>query len=423
MTPSGYDTTGVLDFTMSTEMSAAQQTSSNGSNDLDALLPKIDPAVARVLEHALAGNELGFDEGLLLARTHGHELEALILAADRVRRDRVGDVITYVVNRNINFTNVCFVGCRFCAFSRAPREKDAYFHSFEEIQRRSLEAWELGAREVCVQGGLPRDLDPYYYRDLLLAIKHATPEMHIHAFSPMEVVYGVELTGMPLANYLSMLKDAGLGTLPGTAAEILDDGVRHQIERIKLKVSEWVDVVKTAHALGIRTTSTMMYGHLESEEHWVRHLMLLRDIQKETGGFTEFVPLGFVHEFTQLYRSGDARPGATRDEHLKVHALSRLMLQGWIDNIQVSWVKMSREMAQECFRAGANDYGGTLMNENISRLAGATSGEYLSPEEFQLRIRELGRTPAERTTLYKIVSMYGKDNRDHSSMQGPTIRL
>jgi FO synthase len=374
---------------------------------LDALLKKIDARVARALDLAIGGRELGFEDGLLLARTTGLEMEAFILAADRIRRERVGDVITYVVNRNINFTNVCFVGCRFCAFSRAPREDDAYFHSFDEIQRRSREAWQMGAREVCVQGGLPRDLSPFYYRDLLRAIKQATPEMHIHAFSPMEVVYGVELTGMALSDYLQMLKEAGLGTLPGTAAEILDDEVRHRIERIKLKTSQWLDVIKTAHTLGIRTTSTMMYGHIETEEHWVRHLMLLRDVQKETGGFTEFVPLGFVHELTQLYRSGDARPGPSADEHLKVHALARLMLQGWIDNIQVSWVKMARRVTQSCLRAGANDYGGTLMEENISRLAGSQSGEYMSPEEFQERIRELGRTPAERTTLYKIVRMYG----------------
>jgi FO synthase len=373
---------------------------------LDALLAQIDRPVAAALDRALTGRELDFDDGMRLAAARGPELEALVLAADRIRRERVGDVITYVVNRNINFTNVCFVGCRFCAFSRAPRQPDAYFHSFAEIQRRATEAWEQGAREVCVQGGLPRDLEPFYYRDLLRAIKAATPRMHIHAFSPMEVVYGVELTRMPLAEYLAMLKEAGLGTLPGTAAEILDDGVRHQIERIKLKVAEWLDVIRTAHRLGIRTTSTMMYGHTESEAHWVRHLMLLRDVQKETGGFTEFVPLGFVHEFTQLYRSGDARPGPTVEEHLKVHALSRLMLQGWIDNIQVSWVKMSREVTQACLRAGANDYGGTLMNENISREAGSTSGEYLSPEEFHARIRELGRTPAERTTLYEIVRVY-----------------
>jgi FO synthase len=383
----------------------------NESGRLDALMSKIDRAVARAIDRALKGQELNFEEGLLLAKTTGDELEALILAADRARRRSAGDVITYVVNRNINFTNVCFVGCRFCAFSRAPRERDAYFHSMDEIARRANEAWQTGAREVCVQGGLPRDLDPFYYRDLLGAIKQATPRMHIHAFSPMEVVYGVELTGMPLANYLSMLKDAGLGTLPGTAAEILDDEVRHRIERIKLRTHQWIDVIKTAHRLGIRTTSTMMYGHIESEEHWVRHLLLLRDIQKETGGFTEFVPLGFVHEFTQLYRSGDARPGPTVEEHLKVHALSRLLLQGWIDNIQVSWVKMSREVAQACFRAGANDYGGTLMEENISRLAGSTSGERMPVEEFHERICELGRVPAERTTLYEIVKIWEADEQ------------
>lgn len=378
----------------------------NEPGKFDALMSRIDASVARILDRALDGEELNFEDGLRLAQTTSAELEALILAADRVRRERVGDVVTYVVNRNINFTNVCFVGCRFCAFSRAPREKDAYFHSFEEIARRSKEAWELGAREVCVQGGLPRDLDAYYYRDLLKVIKQATPDMHIHAFSPMEVVYGVELTGMTLRDYLAMLKDAGLGTLPGTAAEILDDEVRHKIERIKLKTHEWVDVITTAHRLGIPTTSTMMYGHLESEEHWVRHMLLLRDIQKETGGFTEFVPLGFVHEFTQLYRSGDARPGPRMEEHLKVHALSRLMLKGWIDNIQVSWVKISREVAQACLCAGANDYGGTLMEENISRLAGSTSGQYMHVEEFHERILELGRVPAERTTLYGIVKVW-----------------
>lgn len=377
------------------------------TGELDARLSKIERGVAAALDRALAGGELGFDDGLLLARAKGQELEALVLVADRVRRERVGDVVTYVINRNINFTNICFVGCRFCAFSRAPREQDAYFHPFEEIQRRSQEAWERGAREVCVQGGLPRGLDPYYYRDLLRAIKQATPEMHIHAFSPMEIVYGVELTGMRLVDYLMMLKEAGLNTVPGTAAEILDDEVRNKIERIKLKVDQWVEVIKTAHRIGIPTTSTMMYGHTETERHWVRHLMLLREIQKETGGFTEFVPLGFVHEFTQLYKSGDARPGPTLDEHLKVHALARLMLQGWIDNIQVSWVKMSREVTQACLRAGANDYGGTLMDENISRLAGSTSGQHIQPEEFQERIRELGRIPAERTTLYSIVRTHG----------------
>ena len=370
------------------------------------MMGSIDPGVARTLERARTGCELTFDEGLLLARTTGPELEALALTANQVRHDRSGDVVTYIVNRNINFTNVCFVGCRFCAFSRAPREADSYFLSLDEVGERSMEAWKRGAREVCVQGGLPRGLEPFYYRDILRAIKAATPQMHTHAFSPMEIVYGVELTGMALPDYLSMLKDAGLDTLPGTAAEILDDGVRHEIERIKLRTSQWVEVIKTAHRLGIRTTSTMMYGHTETEEHWVRHMLLLRDIQKETGGFTEFVPLGFVHQNTQLYKSGDARPGPTWEEHIKVHAVARVMLQGWIDNIQVSWVKLSREMSQECLLAGANDYGGTLMEENISRLAGSTSGEYVAPEEFHARIRELGRIPAERTTTYRITQTF-----------------
>jgi FO synthase len=374
---------------------------------LESLLGVIDPHIGRSLERALAGEEIGFNEGLSLAEARGLELEALALAADRIRRDRVGDVVTYVINRNINFTNVCFVGCRFCAFSRAPRERDAYFLSLEEVGRRSQEAWDRGAREVCVQGGLPRGLEPFYYRDILRAIKSATPAMHAHAFSPMEIVYGVELTRMPLPDYLQMLKEAGLNTLPGTAAEILDDDVRHEIERIKLSVKQWVEVIETAHRLGIRTTSTMMYGHTETTEHWVRHLLLLRQIQKETGGFTEFVPLGFVHQNTQLYKSGDARPGPTTEEHLKVHALSRLLLQGWIDNIQVSWVKLTREMAQACLRSGANDYGGTLMEENISRLAGSTSGQYLSAEDLQSRIRELGRIPAERNTTYRIIQQYG----------------
>jgi 7,8-didemethyl-8-hydroxy-5-deazariboflavin synthase CofH subunit len=390
-------------------MSASQiETRPDRPAKLDRLMSEIHPAVASALELAMRGGELDCNAGVLLAGASGPELEALVLAADLVRLRRVGDVVTYVVNRNINFTNVCFVGCRFCAFSRAPREKDSYFMSLDEVGQRSRQAWDRGAREVCVQGGLPRDLDPFYYRDILRAIKAATPGMHIHAFSPMEIVYGVELTGMPLPDYLAMLKEAGLDTLPGTAAEILDDEVRHEIERIKLKVGQWVEVIKAAHRLGIRTTSTMMYGHTEAPEHWIQHLLLLRDIQKETNGFTEFVPLGFVHQNTQLYKSGDARPGPTLDEHLKVHALGRLMLQGWIDNIQVSWVKISKETAQACLTAGANDYGGTLMDENISRLAGATSGEYIAPEEFQSRIRELGRIPAERNTTYGIVRTYGE---------------
>ncbi|MGH9874360.1 MAG: 5-amino-6-(D-ribitylamino)uracil--L-tyrosine 4-hydroxyphenyl transferase CofH [Pyrinomonadaceae bacterium] len=372
----------------------------------DVAFDTINLKTARALDRALAGKELSSDEGMTLAAAEGRELQALIGAADCVRFETVGDVVTYVVNRNINFTNICFVGCRFCAFSRTPHQDDAYFLSQDEITQRAEEAWQRGATEVCVQGGLPRGMDGYHYRDVLRAIKKGAPLIHIHAYSPMEVVYGVERTGMSLTDYLLMLKGVGLDTLPGTAAEILDDGVRGQISRQKLTVKQWVEVITTAHRLGIRTTSTMMYGHVENGEHWVRQLLLLRDMQKETGGFTEFVPLGFVHQNTLLYQIGGARPGPTIEEHLKVHALARLMLRGWIDNIQVSWVKLGRKISQACMRAGANDYGGTLMDENISRLAGATAGEYLSPEEFQERIREIGRIPAERSTRYEILKRH-----------------
>jgi FO synthase len=270
----------------------------------------------------------------------------------------------------------------------------------EEIARRAQEAWDLGAREVCIQGGLPRDLPPFHYRDILRAVKGALPKMHIHAFSPMEIVYGVELTGLPLREYLVMLKENGLDTLPGTAAEVLDDEVRHVLSRNKLSVAEWQDVIRTAHSCGIRSTSTLMYGHAETPAHWVDQIRLLRQIQSETGGFTEFVPLGFIHENTLLFQQGLSRPGPTLAEHLKIHALARVMLAGSIHNIQVSWVKLTKRLSQLCLHAGANDYGGTLMEENISREAGSTAGQYLSPEDFQALILEAGRIPAERNTPY-----------------------
>jgi len=373
---------------------------------LERRISRLPIDIARILEAAVEGRELGLEEGLRLARATGEELQALIAVADRVRRETVGDIVTYVVNRNINFTNICFVGCSFCAFSRTPKERDAYALTLEQVAEKAAEAWHRGATEVCVQGGLPPNMDGFFYRDLLRAIKSRVPEIHIHAFSPMEIVYGVERTGMPLRDYLLMLKENGLDTLPGTAAEILDDAVRWQISRQKLSVAQWVEVITTAHELGIRSTCTMMYGHVETPEHWVRHLLLLRDIQKRTGGFTEFVPLGFVPWNTVLYKLGKARPGPTVEEHLKVHALARLLLRGWIENIQVSWVKLGRALSQQCLQAGANDYGGTLMEENISRLAGATAGEYLAPEEFHARIRELGRIPAERTTTYQIRRLF-----------------
>jgi FO synthase len=297
------------------------------------------------------------------------------------------------------------VGCKFCAFSRGPREADTYFLTLDQMAKKAEEAWEIGATEVCIQGGLPRDLPKWHYRDILRAIKKAVPRMHIHAFSPMEIVYGVELTGMPLADYLSMLRDNGLGTLPGTAAEILDDQIRHILSANKLSTEQWVEVIRTAHQCGIRSTSTLMYGHAETPDHWVRQLLLLRDIQAETGGFTEFVPLGFVHQNTLLFQQGLARTGPTLGEHLKIHALARLMLAGSINNIQVSWVKLNRGLSQLCLHAGANDYGGTLMEENISREAGATAGQYTAPEDFQAMIMEMGRIPAERNTTYSRIKI------------------
>jgi len=269
-----------------------------------------------------------------------------------------------------------------------------------------VEAVECGATEVCIQGGLPRDLDGAYYAGLLRTIKSRLPNLHLHAYSPMEISYGVEKTGTPLREYMSTLKAAGLGSIPGTAAEILDDSVRQLLSPNKLKVRQWIEVIRTAHELGIPSTSTMMYGHAEEPEHWVRHLLLLREIQMETGGFTEFVPLGFIHSQTRLFRTGRARAGSSFAEHLLVHALARLLLNGHIKNIQVSWVKLGFDVALACLEAGANDFGGTLMEESISKSAGSTFGESVSPAELRALIRTIGRTPAERTTTYKIRQVF-----------------
>jgi 7,8-didemethyl-8-hydroxy-5-deazariboflavin synthase CofH subunit len=370
--------------------------------------PRISSEVRTSLETILEkqnGNAVSLEDAYALANVEGDDLLGLLSAANLLRAELCGNIVTYVVNRNINFTNICFVGCKFCAFSRGPREPDTYFLNPDDVAQKAIEAWQLGATEVCIQGGLPHGLPAFYYRDILRAVKSAVPGMHIHAFSPMEIVYGVELTGMPLADYLSMLRDNGLGTLPGTAAEILDDEIRHILSANKLTTAQWVEVIRTAHRCGIRTTSTMMYGHTETPDHWVRQMMLLRQIQDETGGFTEFVPLGFVHQNTLLFQQALARTGPTLAEHLKVHALSRLLLAGSINNIQVSWVKLNRQLSQLCLHAGANDYGGTLMEENISREAGATAGQYTSPEDFQALIVEIGRLPAERNTTYTRIKL------------------
>jgi 7,8-didemethyl-8-hydroxy-5-deazariboflavin synthase CofH subunit len=377
--------------------------------EMQAALRECSFEIRGVLDRALAGEELSFEAANSLAQSKASDLAAIVAIADYLRRETVGDTITYVVNRNINFTNVCFVGCSFCGFARGAQADDAYSLSAAEVVRRAEEAWQRGATEVCIQGGLPRDLDGFFYRDLLRAVKRALPEMHVHAFSPMEISYGVDKTGMPLRDYLQMMKDEGLGSIPGTAAEILDDRVRRELSPNKLPVARWIEIITVAHELGIPTTSTMMYGHVEEPADWVRHLLLLRGIQKRTGGFTEFVPLGFVHEKTRLFRHGGARAGAQREEHLLVHALSRMVLHGAIRNIQVSWVKLGFELSLACLNAGANDFSGTLMEESISKAAGANFGEYVSTDEFQTMIRSIGRSPAERSTTYKIRRTFDKD--------------
>jgi FO synthase len=392
-----------------------------GATSLDFALRAASQPVARILDYALQDRELSLKDGLALAAVDGPDLTALVATADELRRRTVGDVITYVVNRNINFTNICVVGCSFCGFSRGPRAEDAYFLSLEEVTAKAIDAHRRGATEVCIQGGLPKDLDGYFYRDILRAIKRVLPDMHIHAFSPMEIAYGVEKTGLPLREYLAMLKAEGLGSIPGTAAEILDDQVRNQLSPNKLKAAQWVEIITAAHELGLPTTCTMMYGHVESAAQWLRHILLLRDIQKKTRGFTEFVPLGFVHDKTRLFHQGEARPGATRREHLIVHAVSRLLLHGCIKNLQVSWVKMGFDGSLACLQAGTNDFSGTLMEESISKMAGADFGEYVAPEEFRAMIRRIGRIPAERTTTYKIRQLFAAE--DSNDVIPPRLRI
>ena len=365
-------------------------------------LSQARPPVSAILARALEGRELVFDDGVALGAVEGDDLLALVKTADELRRRKVGETITYVVNRNLNFTNICFVGCAFCGFSRGPKAKDAYFHSTESLLAKSREAVALGASEVCIQGGLPRDLDGNYYAQLLRDIHAELPELHLHAFSPMEIAHGVERSGLSLAEHLLSLKQAGIGSIPGTAAEILDDSVRGELSPNKLNVSRRVEIVKTAHTLGIPSTCTMMYGHTESPAHWIRHMLLLRDIQKETGGFTEFVPLGFIHSETRLFRKGHARAGSSFDEDLIVHALARLLLNDTIPNVQVSWVKLGFPGALACLQAGANDFSGTLMEESISKAAGADYGESVAPGELRAMIRTIGRVPAERYTNYRI---------------------
>ena len=384
------------------------------SEPVEKLLGEIDPVVSRILEGALAGNEITGEEALALFQTRERELEALLLTADALRRATVGDRISFVVTRNINFTNICYTGCRFCAFAKRRDDPEAEFLSLDEIATRAEEAWNRGASEVCIQGGLHPDIDASHYRDILVAIKSRVPGIHIHAFSPFEIKYGAERSRLSVEDFLGMLREHGLDTIPGTAAEILDVEVRRKLTRNKLSAEEWVAIVKTAHRLGIRSSSTIMYGHVDAPEHWVAHLSLLREMQKETGGLTELVPLGFVHWDAPIFLAGEARPGPTDAENLRMHAVARILLNRWIPNLQVSWVKLGPSVAQRILSSGANDFGGTLMNESISRAAGSPHGQEITPLEMCRMIREIGRTPVRRNTLYETLEVY--DDHDPAAL-------
>jgi FO synthase len=384
---------------------------------LERLLAGVSPEVGRILEAALEKRELRERDASVLLSTEGADFFALLRAADLARSDDKGDDVSYVVVRNINFTNVCYVGCTFCGFSRHRDEDDAYDHPLEALIEKARDAVARGATELCIQGGIHPAKDHEHYRDILLAMKREFPEIHLHAYSPEEIDFGHRKSGMELRDYLRWLMDAGLGTIPGTAAEILDDSVRAIVSPRKLATARWVEIVKAAHSVGLRSTSTLMYGHVESVEQVAAHLNLLREIQKETGGFTEFVPLGFIHERNILFNHMNARPGASMPEDLRMIAVARLFLRPWISNIQMSWVKMGPKLAQMALLAGANDFGGTLMEESISRESGSHFGENLPQEEIRGLIRALGRTPVERSTTYEILRRFDDPAEDPPSLE------
>ncbi|MEW1913763.1 bifunctional FO biosynthesis protein CofGH [Kitasatospora sp. NPDC085895] len=340
------------------------------------------------------------DQALALFGADGPALDALCSIADAVRRDTVGDTVTYCVTRNINFTNVCYTGCRFCAFAQRRTDADAYTLSLEQVAERAAQAWEVGATEVCMQGGIHPDLPGTAYFDIARAVKERVPGIHVHAFSPMEVVNGATRTGLSIRDWLQRAKESGLDSIPGTAAEILDDEVRWVLTKGKLPASAWIEVVTTAHELGLRSSSTMMYGHVDTPRHWLGHLRLLAELQQRTGGFTEFVTLPFVHTNAPVYLAGVARPGPTARDNRAVTAMARLLLHPHIPNIQTSWVKLGADGAAEMLRSGANDLGGTLMEETISRMAGSSWGSYKSVRDLEAIAEAAGRPARQRTTTY-----------------------
>ncbi|MGV8106487.1 MAG: 5-amino-6-(D-ribitylamino)uracil--L-tyrosine 4-hydroxyphenyl transferase CofH [Nitrososphaerota archaeon] len=386
---------------------------------LESMLKEIDPVVSDILNQSLDSKNISIKQAVELFHTKGTEMIMTTMVADRLRRTKVGDEVTYVINRNINFTNVCIKRCGFCAYSRDFRNEEGYFLPISEVVRRAEEASKLGATEICIQAGLPPKMDGLLYVDICKAIKRELPDMHIHAFSPEEVKYGCSRSGLSVKEYLSMLKESGLGSLPGTAAEILDQDLRDLISPGRISVADWINVITTAHRLEIPTTSTIMYGHVETTEHKAKHLELIRSIQKQTGGFTEFVPLSFVHKEAPMYNHNlvnGIAPGPTGQDVIKMHAVSRIMLNNYIDNIQVSWVKEGAKMSQLLLDAGVNDFGGTLINESISTSAGSEFGQLMKPKEIRSLITSAGRVPAQRNSVYGIIKVFDENNKEEESL-------
>jgi FO synthase len=366
--------------------------------------PSAGSAVGEVLAGVAAGQEVGEDEIVTLFSARGAEVRAVAALADQIRAEVVGDTVTYVINRNINYTNVCTFKCKFCAFSKGPLSLNLrgapYLLDLDEVSRRVAEAEAEGATEVCLQGGIHPKFDGDYYIDVIKAVRAGSDHIHIHAFTALEVTEGARRSGIPLVEYLATLKAAGLRTLPGTAAEILDDEVRAVLCPDKISTEEWLEAHRTAHSIGLRSNVTIMFGAVEQPRSWARHIIRTRDLQRQTGGFTEFVPLPFVHMATPIYLQRRARRGPTFREALLMHAVGRIAYHGAIPNIQVSWVKMGAAGATQMLRAGVNDLGGTLMDENISRAAGAAHGQFMGEEEFAAVVEPLGRRLEQRTTLY-----------------------
>ena len=365
---------------------------------------RVPEELSSILARAQAGDDPDEDDLIRLFQARGDEINAVVRAADALRREVNGDTVSFVVNRNINYTNVCYFKCQFCAFSKGKLSENLrgrpYNLPLEEVQRRTVEAWERGGTEVCMQGGIHPEYTGQTYLDIVDAVREVVPQMHIHAFSPLEVWQGAATLGVSVKEFLGRLKAAGLDTLPGTAAEILDDEVRRIICADKITTDQWLEVMETAHGVGFRTTATIMFGHVDHPRHWARHLLRVRALQKRTGGFTEFVPLPFVHREAPMYLKGNARRGPTFREVVLMHAVARLALHPHLTNIQASWVKLGHSGVAACLDVGVNDLGGTLMNESITRAAGSTHGQETSPREMRALIESVGRRPRQRTTLY-----------------------